>query len=316
MEDDILNPKRRGLGRGLNALFGDEEDGFESEESGSQHADEPLVTQGLRRRIITIEQLQPSGVQPRHTFNDESISQLAESISIHGILQPLLVRPLEGAEDMYEIVAGERRWRAAQKAQLHEIPAIIYTLGDQEALEIALIENLQREDLNPLDEAQGYQRLMDEFGHTQEKLAASLGKSRSHVANMMRLLNLPDGVQALVRDGKLSAGHGRALINAENPEELAKKVVSQGLSVRQTEALAKQEGGVVSRKREPKAATKKPEKDVDTLALEEEVSNVLGMAVTINMKDSYAGNIKIEFSNLDQLDEVLHRLSHNPGRIG
>lgn len=323
MEDeDNLNPKKRGLGRGLNALFADDE---EQRYTTPPTADMSEIIENalgesdnmkLPRRVIDVELLQPSNAQPRQIFNDDSLKQLARSISAHGVLQPLLVRPLDGPEERYEIVAGERRWRAAQLAQLHRVPAIIHAFDDVEALEVALIENLQREDLNPLDEAQGYERLMEEFGHTQEKLADSLAKSRSHVANMMRLLKLPAGVQALVRDEKLTAGHARALINAQDPEDLAKKVIAQGLSVRETERLAKEEGGVASRSKPEKKAAAKPKKDVDTLALEEELTNVLGMNVTINMKDSYAGNIKIEFASLDQLDEVLHRLTHNPGRLG
>lgn len=306
ISEDDLNPRRRGLGRGLNALFEDEEGVY-------PQADADGHTPGAQRRIIGIDQLEPGEFQPRRDFDPESLDHLAESIAAHGILQPLLVRPKPDFPDTYEIIAGERRWRAAQKAQIHEIPAIIRELSDQEALEIALIENLQREDLNPLDESYGYKRLMDEFGHTQEKLAGALGKSRSHIANMMRLLNLPEGVQSYVREGKLSAGHARALVTADDADALARKIISQGLSVRQAEKLA---ASAQDSQKQSRKKAKKPEKDVDTRALEEEMSNILGMQVTLDVKDGKSGTLKIDYASLDQLDEVLHRLSHNPGRNG
>lgn len=293
---------QRGLGRGLNALFEDEEGVY-------PQADPDGHTPGAQRIVIGLDQLEPGSYQPRRLFTDESIGELAESIAAHGVLQPLIVRPKNGFKGMYEIIAGERRWRASQKAQLHEVPVIIKELTDQQALEIALIENLQRENLNPVEEAQGYKRLIEEFGHTQEKAAAVLGKSRSHVANMVRLLTLPRGVIDLMREGKLSAGHARALVTAENPEELAKFIVTQGLSVREIEKIAAQKSG-----RAAKGRSAKPAKDVDTLALEEEIGNVLGMKVSIDVNGSGGGALKIAFKTLDQLDEILHRLSHFPGR--
>lgn len=298
--------KKRGLGRGLDALFGDEEatfvtSGTVSEEKGA----------GISRKMAGIDQLEPGKYQPRQQIAPESLEELSNSIKIHGILQPILVRPKSGS-GKYEIIAGERRWRAAQKAQLHEVPVVVKELTDVQAAEIALIENLQRTDLNILEESQGYQRLMGEFGHTQEKLATVIGKSRSHIANTMRLLALPASVQALVRQGKLSAGHARALITANNPEELAKIVLNQNLSVRETEKLAAGEGG--GRKSKPGKSSSSVAKDVNTLALEKEVSEKLGLKVSVDVAGHTNGEIpygavKIEFKNLDQLDYVMRKLS-------
>jgi ParB family chromosome partitioning protein len=222
-------------------------------------------------------------------------------------LQPLLVRPLSG--DRYEIIAGERRWRAAQKAQVHEVPVVIKTLTDPEALEIGLIENLQREDLTALEEAEGYQRLMDEFGHTQDALSHQLGKSRSQVANTLRLLKLPAAVRSLVQSGALSAGHARTLVGTKDAEALAGIIVKRGLSVRQTEKLvaASAEG-----KRKPKTKPLFRQKDVDTLALEEKISSALGLRVTI--EGAAEGRLVIEYKTLDQLDDVTARLLQTPGR--
>ena len=307
-DEDVKLMKARGLGRGLNALFEDEETGFASDEH-IEHAASEIGAKGARRDVIGIEQLRPGALQPRHVFDDAALAQLSESIKTHGVLQPLLVRKIDG-DVPFEIIAGERRWRASQKAQLHEVPVIILELDDIKALEIALIENLQREDLNPIDEALGYQKLMQDYGHTQEKLGESLGKSRSHIANMVRLLNLPTPVQVMLADNSLSMGHARALITAKNPEELAKKVISQGLSVRATEKLANE---VSDKTKKGKSSSQKTGKDADTVALEEELSNALGMKVSINSKNGKSGTLSIDFKSLDQLDEVLHRLSHYPG---
>ncbi len=296
------DPKKRGLGRGLGALFEDEE-GVYPQPGDDGH------TPGVKRTMMGLDQMEPGTYQPRHDFSEENISELAESIAKHGVLQPLIVRPKPGFQDIHEIVAGERRWRAAQAAQLHEVPVIIKSLGDEDALEIALIENLQREDLNAIEEARGYQRLMEEFGHTQEVAAKALGKSRSHVANTVRLLTLPRKVADMIRDGRLSAGHARTLIGTDNPEELANIIVSQGLNVREAETLSAEKQGRTSRTRKEKTP-----KDVDTLALESEISAALGMKVTIDVKGKGAGTFKVDFKSLDQLDEVLHRLSHFPGR--
>ena len=304
-EEKPVDSKKRGLGRGLNALFEDEEGVY-------PQADPDGQTPGTERLMLGLDQLEPGTYQPRRNFNDESLKELAESISVHGVLQPLVVRKKPGFDGTFEIIAGERRWRASQIAQLHEVPVIIKELNDEQALEIALIENLQREDLNPIDEARGYKQLVEEFGHTQEKAAAILGKSRSHVANMMRLLMLPSKVLEMLKDGKLTMGHARTLITADDPEALAKMIVEQGLSVRAAEQLAADfaAGKAVKGKKKAKAA-----KDVDTVALEEEVSNSLGMKVTIDVKGNKGGGMmKIQYKSLDQLDEVLHRLSHFPGR--
>lgn len=311
---DVPVSKSRGLGRGLSALFDDEEDdlGMESNEQQSSvpapsDPTEAISGQpsGLQRRMVGIEQLQPGAYQPRLHFNDESLDQLAASISTHGILQPLLVRSVEGEGEMYEIIAGERRWRAAQKSQLHEVPVIVHEMEDQTALEISLIENLQREDLNPLDEALGYQRLMNEFEHTQNELAQAVGKSRSHVANIVRLLQLPDEIQAMVREGSLSAGHARTLITAKDPIALAKKIIAQGLSVRQAEKLAS-EVSEDKKRREKVQKVKAPE----TVALEDEMSNILGMKLNIDQSSKEKGGmVKISYSDLDQLDDLLRRLS-------
>ncbi|MCB1532236.1 MAG: ParB/RepB/Spo0J family partition protein [Alphaproteobacteria bacterium] len=294
------NPKNRGLGRGLNALFEDDE-----EFTGVGEPSAPAGKGGLK---VGIELLEQSRFQPRKMFDDESLSELADSIKAHGLLQPILVR--ETDEGRYEIIAGERRWRAAQRAQLHDVPIIVKELTDVEALEIALIENLQREDLNPVDEAMGYQRLMKEYSYTQEQLAESLGKSRPYIANMVRLLNLPDVVLAYLERGDLTAGHARALVTAKDPESLAREVVSQGLSVRETERLAAEAAGKPAKASKGSSSSDGGyQKDVDTLALEKDLSDHLGMRVSIDSKDGESGKVSISFKSLDQLDDVLKKLS-------
>ncbi|GAA6200703.1 ParB/RepB/Spo0J family partition protein [Aquicoccus sp. SU-CL01552] len=292
--------KPRGLGRGLSALMAD---------VSTDPA--PTAEQSLRRADtqVPIEQVKPNPNQPRRTFDAEDLADLAASVREKGILQPLIVRPAVGGG--YEIVAGERRWRAAQTAQLHEVPVLIRDLDDTEVLEIAIIENIQRADLNAMEEASGYRQLMDRFGHTQEKLAEALGKSRSHIANLLRLLTLPEDVQDLVKDGALSAGHARALITSENPSALAKSVVRDGLSVRATEALAKKQNGGEGDTEVPKPAPKRAmEKDADTKALEGDLSAVLGMKVAIDHKPGgEAGIVTIRYETLDQLDDLCGRLS-------
>jgi len=305
-DDEEKKPSSRGLGRGLNALFEDEEGIY-------PQADMEGQTPGRKREMVSVSQLQPGKLQPRHVFDDDKIAELAASIKEHGVLQPLLVRRDPDIDDQYEIIGGERRWRASQKAQLHEVPVIILELNDTQALEIALIENLQREDLNPIDEALGYQKLMEDYGHTQEKLGKALGKSRSHIANMVRLLNLPPGVQEMVADNGLSMGHARALITAKDPLGVAKAVLAKGLSVRETEALANELSDKPKKSAGKKSSSKKTGKDADTLALEAEVSNAIGMNVSIESKNGQAGKLSIDFKSLDQLDELLHRLSHFPG---
>lgn len=305
--------KNRGLGRGLNALFEDEETPAFATQNAAHHGAalteedvEGAETKGSSRRILPVTILRPGKFQPRKNFDDATLGELADSIAQHGVLQPLLVRPLKDQFGQFEIICGERRWRAAQKAQLHNVPVVVREMDDEEAMQLALIENLQREDLNPLDEAEGYQRLLEEFAHTQEKLAKAVGKSRSHVANMVRLLNLPAAVRAMIRDGRLTAGHARALITAKDPEMLARQVVSAGLSVRETEQLAQ----VSEAKDGITRKNAKPPKDVDTLGLEREMRDRLGMKVTLDLKpDGKAGVMKVTFKSLDDLDRLIQKLS-------
>ena len=291
--------KSRGLGRGLSALMAD----VTTEAEG--------LTPSEPRRPdlkIPIEKLQANPDQPRRTFSQEQLDELAASIKEKGIIQPLIVRSIAGGR--YEIVAGERRWRAAQMAQLHDIPVIVREFDDTEVLEVAIIENIQRADLNAVEEAAGYRQLMDRFGHTQEKMAEALGKSRSHIANLLRLLSLPMDVQALVIEGKLSAGHARALITAEDPSDLAKKVVRDGLSVRATEALVKKQQQSDAERSAPKSRNLNADKDADTRALEKDLSAILAMKVSINHKaGSETGQVILTYENLDQLDDLCAKLS-------
>ena len=283
--------KRNQLGRGLSALLGEDPEDYAKLDRMRSPKTSPIAD------------LRPSSYQPRHRIGEEELDELSRSIAEKGVLQPILVRRHPDEPNAFEIIAGERRWRAAQRAQLHEVPIIVKELADSEALEIALIENLQRQDLSPLEEADGYRRLMGEFDHTQENLAQSLGKSRSHVANMMRLLNLPEPVKDMVSSGQLSAGHARALLAADDPETVARTVVKRGLNVRQTERLVKPTG------ERPKTSKKPQEKDTDTLALEHDLSNLLGLDVEIKFRGG-GGSLVLHYRSLDQLDDVLHRLSH------
>ncbi len=301
-----------GLGRGLNALFDDEEGASVIEEI--EHRIQSESEEVRQRFAVGVEKLYPSPFQPRRVFGDDSLNELADSITQYGVLQPLLVRESEEEPERYEIIAGERRWRAAQKAQIHEVPVIILELSDLDAVKIALIENLQREDLDPIDEAMGYRRLLDDYDQTQDQLAKAVGKSRPHITNMIRLLNLPDTVQAHLSAGDLTMGHARALITAEEPEELAKQVIKKGLSVRQTEKLANGQKNPSQKKATLGTAKSKAIiKDSDTIALENDMTNALGMKVSIDSADGRSGKLSIEFKDLDQLDEVLHRLAHFPG---
>ena len=287
--------ERRGLGRGLSALMADVE---------TTPANEPQVSRKAEQ-TIDIARIAPNPDQPRRMFTEDALEELASSIREKGIIQPLILRVNPRDADGFEIVAGERRWRAAQRAQLHEVPAIVRELNDTEVLELAIIENIQRADLNAVEEAAGYRQLMDRFGHTQEKLAEAMGKSRSHIANLLRLLNLPDTVLEMVRLGDLSAGHARALITAEDPEKLAREIVKKGLSVRQTEVLAK---GPKAPRDTPSNVT--PIKDADTRHLERDLTAALGMKVTIDHPAGKEnGSITISYKDLTQLDEVCRRLS-------
>jgi ParB family chromosome partitioning protein len=283
--------KRRGLGRGLSALLG--------EETGDDPRPE---AQPSPPRTVPIEYLRPSRCQPRRHIEEGDLRDLADSIADKGVLQPILVRRDPEQTDRFEIIAGERRWRASQLARLHEVPVIVREFSDREALEVALIENLQRQDLSPLEEAEGYRRLMDDYAHTQEDLAKVVGKSRSHVANMMRLLTLPEAIKNLVDEGLLSAGHARALLAAAEPEALARRVVARGLNVRQTEQLVSSMRGDSDKGR--RAAVK----DADTLALERDLGSALGLTVEIRFSGS-RGSLVLHYTSLDQLDDILHRLS-------
>jgi len=285
--------RRRGLGRGLSALLGDApaEDGTQPEASRVA-------------RMIPVELLQPSPYQPRRHFDDEAFAALVGSVKEKGVLQPLLVRADPNAPGRFEIVAGERRWRAAQQARLHEVPAVVKELSDRDTLEVALVENLQREDLTPLEEAEAYRRLMEEFGHTQEVLARAVGKSRSHVANMMRLLGLPEPVRRMLDEGQISAGHARTLINSEEPLDLAREIVRRGLNVRQAEDLARKEGHAPSQAKPGAMAPKDP----NIAALEHDLSEALGLKVIVKTKSSGAGKVSIQYDAPEQLDDVIRRL--------
>jgi ParB family chromosome partitioning protein len=314
-DDQKVNPKHRGLGRGLGALFGDEEAAPRAHTPQPSDAEDSVMpgARGVMRKIVGTGQLIPNPEQPRRHFTDSALHELAESIHEHGIIQPILVRPYRNNEDMFEIVAGERRWRAAQLAQLHQVPVIIRDMDDETVYKIALIENLQREDLTAIEEAVGYRRLMEDYGHTQEDVAEIIGKSRSHVANMIRLLGLPASVQNLVNEGKLSAGHARALATLDNPAELAREVIAKGLSVRQTEKLAaKSAGRDIKHKGGSPSHPNASEKDHDTLALEKQISDALGLRATIDLLSGSSGTMKIEYKNLDQLDNIIQRLLSEP----
>ncbi|PWC32269.1 ParB/RepB/Spo0J family partition protein [Azospirillum sp. TSO35-2] len=294
---DSGGARRASLGRGLSALFGESTEDYSALDKVRQS------------KQVPIEFVHPGKYQPRHRFDEEALQGLVESIRDKGILQPLLVRRDAEDSNSYELIAGERRWRAAQIAGLHEVPVVIRDLSDREALEIALIENIQRQDLTPLEEAEGYRRLMEEFEHTQEDLARAVGKSRSHVANMMRLLALPDPVKTMVQDGALTAGHARALLTAPDPVSVAREVVTRGLNVRQTEDLMR--GDAPKAKKGNGAAggsgAAPSVKDVDLINLEEEISARIGLKVAINPQGQ-RGTITIHYQTLDQLDDVLHRL--------
>jgi ParB family chromosome partitioning protein len=291
MNEDL---SRKRLGRGLAALIG-EIDRPEAPEKPAMSADGKAP----------IEFLSPNPKNPRRHFGDVELNDLAQSIREHGVVQPVVARPSPTQPGRFEIIAGERRWRAAQRAGLAEIPVIIREVNDRTALELAIIENVQRADLNAVEEAQGYQQLIDEHGYTQADLGQVIGKSRSHVANTLRLLKLPDGVRAMVVDGALSAGHARTLVTVDDPIGLARRIVEQGLSVRQAEALAQMPAdGAANR---PRPAASPEQKDADTLALEKMITNTLGMITTIEQKGK-GGSLRIAYRSLEQLDEISRRL--------
>jgi ParB family transcriptional regulator, chromosome partitioning protein len=288
MADDV---KSR-LGRGLAALMGDV-------------GDEAQVLERTRsQRRVPVEFLKPNSRNPRRAFADADLDELADSIRERGIIQPILARTVRGAMDQFEIVAGERRWRAAQRAGLHDVPIIVLEVDDRQALELAIIENVQRTDLNALEEAGGYQALADEFKYSQDEIAKIVGKSRSHVTNTLRLTKLPEGVQVYIRSGKLSAGHARALIGQPDPEALAKAIVEQGLNVRQTEAIAQEHAELTGK---IVKLRKQVGKDANTVALEKRLSDALGLVVTIAHRGK-GGELKIRYKTLEQLDEVIRKI--------
>lgn len=288
--------ERRGLGRGLSALMADV----------AASAPQDSADGRPRDFRLPVEKLVPNPDQPRKLFEPEALAELAASIKEKGVIQPLIVRPMG---EQYQIVAGERRWRAAQRAQVHDVPVIVRDLTDTEVLEFAIIENIQRADLNPIDEAMGYRALIDTFGHTQEKVAEAMGKSRSHIANLLRLLSLPQDVIAMLRDGKLTAGHARALVTTPDPAGLARKIVLEGLNVRQTEALAKRAAPQPGAARSPKAQGK----DADVRALENDLSAALGLSVEIADSGTGQGKVVIAYRDLEDLDRLCAILG-NPVR--
>ena len=291
--------EKRGLGRGLSALMADVH----------LAGPEQMASPRKAELYVPVEKLEPNPQQPRLDFKREELESLADSIRQKGVIQPLIVRRKPG-RDVYEIVAGERRWRAAQLAQLHEVPVVVRELNDTEVLEVAIIENIQRADLNAIEEALGFRQLMTRFGHTQEKLAEALSKSRSHVANLLRLLTLPAEVQDMLREGALSAGHARALIGSPKAAELAAHIVAKGLSVRETERLVKQQDS--GKPSTPKAA-KSAEKDADTRALEADLSANLKLTVRIDhASGGESGAVTIRYESLDDLDMLCRILSQLP----
>ena len=288
--------KSRGLGRGLSSLMGDINNDPISSSRNSENQ--------TLEKLVPVEKIYPNPNQPRKTFQEEKLIELANSIKIKGVVQPLIVRKKQGTKESFEIVAGERRWRAAQRAQIHELPVIVREFSDTEVLEIAIIENVQRADLNPVEEALGYKNLMDNFNHTQEGLSKEIGKSRSHIANLLRLLNLPAEVQDFLISGKLTAGHARALVTCDNPLALAKQIISQGLSVRDAELLAKKAG-----LKEAKTKNKTNEKPADTISLESDLSAALKMKVSINHEEGKEkGLLSITYKTLDELDCICEKL--------
>jgi ParB family chromosome partitioning protein len=280
-----VGARKRGLGMGLSALLGS--------------AGERASGEGVH--MVPIEFLRPAALQPRRYFGEDELAALTESIRAKGVMQPLLVRRLTDGDEHYEIVAGERRWRAAQLAGCHELPVVVYALSDRESLEVALLENVQRQDLTPLEEAEGYRRLIDEFGHTQEELARTLGKSRSHIANLIRLLGLPASVRTMLERGKLSAGHARALLGAPDPAPLARQVVTRELNVRQTEAM-------VRNQRQSIRPSPSGPRDANTVALERDLSMRLGLPVTLQRRRN-GGTLSIAYRSAEQLDDLIKRLT-------
>ena len=300
-------PKRKNLGRGLNALFGEQDDApatsVESPATPIVNAAPQAANAPVTR--LPVDLLAPSPFQPRRYFEPIALAELSSSIAEKGVLQPLLVRPDPNKPGHYEIIAGERRWRASQQAQVHEVPVHVTDLSDAEVLEVALIENLQRQDLSPVEEARGYRKLLNEFGHTQERVAEVVGKSRTHVANLVRLLSLPESVQSLLDTGEITIGQARPLIGLEGAEALARKIVKGGLSARQVERMAKGYG--------TKRQTTEHPKDADTAALEQNLEQATGYTVKISF-DGKGGAVTVAYGSLEQLDDIVRRLSSG-GRL-
>jgi ParB family chromosome partitioning protein len=290
----MADENRSRLGRGLAALMGD------------VAVETPTVARAGQAgpRRVPVEFIKANPRNPRRMFPDEELVELAQSIRERGLIQPIVVRQAKGGKDSYEIIAGERRWRAAQKANLHEVPIVVLDVNDEEALELAIIENVQRADLNPLEEAAGYQQLASEYKHSQDQISQIVGKSRSHVTNTLRLLKLPDTVKTYINEGKLSAGHARSLVGQSDPEAMARAIVEKGLNVRQAEQLrqAQQKG------RKGKSARAKVKADADTAALEKRLTDSLGLTVSIDHKGRAGGSVKIKYKTLEQLDDVTERL--------
>lgn len=282
----MTQAQKRRLGRGLAALIGDDV------------AEETVVADVRSLKHVPIEMIRPNPLNPRKHFAEEDLETLAKSLREKGLLQPIVVRPSDGGT--YEIVAGERRWRAAQRASIHDVPVLVRDLDDRETLEIALIENVQRADLNPLEEARAYKQLIDQYNYTQQQLADSIGKSRSHIANTLRLQTLPESVLTLIESGTLSAGHARTLVATDSPQELAEKIIKLGMTVRQAEDL--------TRAATPKAKKQPPEKDADTRAMEKSISEAIGLSVSLTQKGD-GGQLLITYKDFDQLDDVYRRLT-------
>lgn len=312
-KEEIQTPSTRkrpsGLGRGLNALFGDVAAEAPVLASPGGAAKAAPTTSGDAVQHVAVGAIRPLPGQPRRHFDEAAITELADSIALRGLLQPVIVRRAPDGEG-YQLVAGERRWRAAQRAGLHQIPALVRDLDDAATYEIALVENIQRQDLNAIEEAGAYRRLIEDFGHNQEALAKLVGKSRSHVANLMRLLDLPAAVQALVGDGSLAMGHARALIGADDAEAIARRVVKEGLSVRAVEALVRDgKGGARKAPLEYKSMDGPGGRDPDIVAVERHLSELLGIGVAIHYAGGGKGNLTLKFASLDQLDMICQRLS-------
>ena len=303
--------RKRGLGRGLSALIGDAPPISTNPEAGSKAVVSETPVSGAGLRMLGTDQLQAGAFQPRRNFDADDLKALAQSFGKSGILQPLLVRPLKGATDQFEIIAGERRWRAAQIAKLHAVPAVVQELSDSEALEIGIIENVQRADLNPIEESEAYQRLIDEFGYTQAELAEVVGKSRSHIANLLRLAQATSGMRDMLVKGTLSMGHARALLGHPDADALARRIVAEGLSVRAVEALVGEKSGEQIGKKSGGKASKSDAKDADTRAVEKTLADALGLKVDIRHQGDESGTVTIGYKSLSQLDGLIARLLSN-----